>query len=59
MILTLRSLQIGKPFNFRGCGWKRIHAPRLTDEDGKWLAIMEKLMESVFGKDYLDYTYDK
>jgi len=50
---------VGKQFKFRGCGWKLANSPKIGDEDAKWLAAMQNLMEKVIGSDFLEYFFDK
>ncbi|XP_031553519.1 uncharacterized protein LOC116290589 [Actinia tenebrosa] len=48
----------GKPFHFRGCGWKKNICPMLND-DIRWLHLMKDLSASIMGDDYLQYYFDK
>ena len=60
MYLLLITFQLGKSFFFRGCGWPSTKPkPEWSIEDKAWIATVNKLMDNLFGKDYLGYHYDK
>ena len=60
MYLLLITFQLGKSFFFRGCGWPSTKPkPEWSIEDKAWVATVNKLMDNLFGKDYLGYHYDK
>lgn len=49
----------GKQLKFRGCGWTLANAPKINEEDVKWLSAMKSLMEKMLGSDFLEYHFDK
>ena len=59
-ILAFVSIRLGKSFFFRGCGWPSTKPkPASFVEDKAWITTVNKLMDILFGKDYLGYHYDQ
>lgn len=48
----------GKPFAFRGCGWKAKVQMR-SPEDLVWINAIIDLFTKLFGKDYMEYNFTK
>lgn len=53
-------IQLGSNFFFRCCGWPSTKPkPAWSIEDKHWIIAVDKLMENLFGKESLEYHYDK
>ncbi|KAK3723108.1 hypothetical protein QZH41_018347, partial [Actinostola sp. cb2023] len=49
------SISSGKPFLYRGCGWKKKHGS-WSDEEKEWILKMDNLFTDQFGPEFCKYT---
>lgn len=50
----------GKKFFFRGCGWPVSKPkPKWSVADKTWITAVDRLMEMLFGGEFLRYEYDE
>lgn len=45
---------VGRPFYYRGCGWKK-KTVQWTEEDKKWIEKINDLLDMMLGPDHLEY----
>ncbi|CAH3193780.1 unnamed protein product [Porites evermanni] len=57
--MAIESMENGKPFQFRGCGWSRKKEVSWSKDDMAWIFTMNDLFNKMFGKDALCYEFDK
>lgn len=51
---------LGRSFFFGGCGWPSSKPkPNWSVEDKAWIMTMNTFMQSLFGKEFLHYEFDK
>ncbi|KAK3729744.1 hypothetical protein QZH41_011207, partial [Actinostola sp. cb2023] len=51
-------ISTGKPFYYRGCGWKN-KCIQWTENDKSWITIIDKMFNFILGPDLCKYEYTK